>query len=137
MRRLLACPLACLFACTVAWTVQAARPVAPPGTKPGAKPADAATAQREIEGLIAALGRSGCSFERNGEWYDGARARTHLGRKYDYLRRRDPAGSAESFIERAASRSSGRADHVRCPGKSMESASAWFHRQLRDLRAAR
>jgi hypothetical protein len=131
MRRL----LACLFACAVVLPAQAATPSA----RPAANPADAATAQREIEGLIAALGRSGCSFERNGDWYDGARARTHLGRKYDYLRRRDPAGSAESFIERAASRSStsGRAYHVRCPGKPVESASAWFHRQLRDLRAAR
>lgn len=131
MRRL----LACLFACAVVFAAQAATPPARPATKPDA----AATAQREIESLIAALGRSGCSFERNGEWYDGARARTHLGRKYDYLRRRDPAGSAESFIERAASRSStsGRAYHVRCPGKPVESASAWFHRQLRDLRAAR
>jgi hypothetical protein len=125
--------LACLFACAVVFQARAAAPPA----RPAAKPADAATAQREIEGLIAALGRSGCSFERNGEWYDGARARTHLGRKYDYLRRRDPAGSAESFIERAASRSStsGRAYHVRCPGKPVESASAWFLRQLRDLRA--
>jgi hypothetical protein len=131
MRRL----RACLLACAVVSSAQAATPSA----RPAAKPADAATAQREIEGLIAALGRSGCSFERNGDWYDGARARTHLGRKYDYLRRRDPAGSAESFIERAASRSStsGRAYHVRCPGKPVESASAWFHRQLRDLRAAR
>jgi hypothetical protein len=129
MRRL----LVCLCACAVVFTAQAATPSARPATKP----ADAATSQREIEGLIAALGRSGCSFERNGDWYDGARARTHLGRKYDYLRRRDPAGSAESFIERAASRSStsGRAYHVRCPGKPVESASAWFHRQLRDLRA--
>ncbi len=124
-----------LLACTVALSVQAAAPVA----KPAAKPADAATAQREIQGLIEALGRSGCAFERNGEWYDGARARTHLGRKYDYLRRRDPNGSAESFIERAASRSStsGRAYHVRCPGKAVEPASTWFNRQLRDLRAAR
>jgi hypothetical protein len=131
MRRL----RACLLACAVVSSAQAATP----SVRPPAKPADAATAQREIEGLIAALGRSGCSFERNGDWYDGARARTHLGRKYDYLRRRDPAGSAESFIERAASRSStsGRAYHVRCPGKPVESASAWFHRQLRDLRAAR
>lgn len=124
-----------LLACIVALSVQAAGPVA----KPVAKPADAATAQREIQGLIEALGRSGCAFERNGEWYDGARARTHLGRKYDYLRRRDPAGTAESFIERAASRSStsGRAYHVRCPGKAVEPASTWFNRQLRDLRAAR
>ena len=129
MRRL----LGCLFACAFALSAQAAAPPAKPA------PADAAKAQREIESLIAALGGSGCSFERNGEWYDGARARTHLGRKYDYLRRRDPAGSAESFIERAASRSStsGRAYHVRCPGKPVESASAWFHRQLRDLRARR
>lgn len=129
MRRL----LACLFACAVALSAQAATPPA----KPSTRPADSAASQREIESLINALGRSGCSFERNGEWYDGARARTHLGRKYDYLRRRDPAGSAESFIERAASRSStsGRAYHVRCPGKQVETASAWFHRQLRDMRA--
>ncbi|MBL8263604.1 MAG: DUF5329 domain-containing protein [Xanthomonadaceae bacterium] len=133
MRRI----LACLCACAVVLSVQAAAPTTKPSSATANKPADAATAQREIEALIAALGRSGCSFERNGEWYDGARARTHLGRKYDYLRRRDPAGSAESFIERAASRSStsGRAYHVRCPGKPVESASTWFQRQLRDMRA--
>lgn len=135
MRRL----LACLFACAMIHSAQATSPPARTSEANPVKPADAATAQREIQGLIDALGRSGCAFERNGEWYDGARARTHLGRKYDYLRRRDPAGSAESFIERAASRSStsGRAYHVRCPGKAVEPASTWFQRQLRDLRAAR
>lgn len=95
-------------------------------------------AQREIDGLIAALGDSGCEFERNGSWHDAKTARAHLQKKYDYLRKRGMADTAESFIERGASKSSmsGKPYRVRCPGKAVDTAAHWFEQRLKTLRAA-
>ena len=94
-------------------------------------------AQREIDALIAGLGASGCAFERNGHWYDAKTAKAHLQKKYDYLRKRDMADTAELFIERAASESSmsGKPYRVRCPGKSAEPSAQWFRQRLQALRA--
>lgn len=102
-----------------------------------ASAAPTAKAQREIDGLIAALGDSGCEFERNGSWHDAKAARAHLQKKYDYLRKRGMADTAESFIERGASRSSmsGKPYRVRCPGKAVDTAAHWFEQRLRTLRA--
>ncbi len=95
-------------------------------------------AQREIDGLIAALGDSGCEFERNGSWHDAKKARAHLQKKYDYLRKRGMADTAELFIERGASKSSmsGKPYRVRCPGKAVETAAEWFEQRLQVLRTA-
>ncbi len=103
-----------------------------------ASAAPTAKAQREIDGLIAALGDSGCEFERNGSWHDAKTARAHLQKKYDYLRKRGMADTAESFIERGASKSSmsGKPYRVRCPGKAVGTAAHWFEQRLRTLRAA-
>lgn len=100
------------------------------------KPPDAAT---EITGLIDRLGRSGCEFERNGTWYAAARAKSHLARKYEWLRKRKLAGTTELFIERAASRSSlsGRPYHVRCPGGPATESATWFGLELKRLRGER
>ncbi|KRG47866.1 hypothetical protein ARC20_02800 [Stenotrophomonas panacihumi] len=101
-----------------------------------AAPADA---DAGIHALIDALATSPCKFQRNGSWYDGARAAAHLQRKYDYLRQRDQAGTPEQFIERAASRSSvsGRAYRVACPGQPEQDAAAWFQQQLQAQRRHR
>lgn len=103
-----------------------------------ASAAPTAKAQREIDGLIAALGDSGCEFERNGSWHDAKAARAHLQKKYDYLRKRGMADTAESFIERGASKSSmsGKPYRVRCPGKAVDTAAHWFEQRLKTLRAA-
>ena len=102
----------------------------------GAAPPPAAA--REIEGLIAALGASGCDFQRNGSWYPAKKAEQHLRRKYDYLRERDKVATAEQFIALAGTRSSmsGRAYSVRCPGKPVVDSAAWLQGRLRALRAA-
>jgi hypothetical protein len=102
-----------------------------------ASAAPTAKAQREIDGLIAALGDSGCEFERNGSWHDAKAARAHLQKKYDYLRKRDMADTAELFIERGASKSSisGKPYHVRCKGRAMDTAQHWFEQRLQALRA--
>lgn len=100
--------------------------------------APTAKAQREIDTLISGLGNSGCEFERNGSWHDAKAARAHLQKKYDYLRKRNMADTAELFIERAASKSSmsGKAYRVRCPGKTAEPSERWFRQRLQTLRAA-
>ena len=102
---------------------------------PAAPPADA---QREIDGLIAALGRSGCQFQRNGRWYPASDAQAHLRRKYDWLRKRDLVDSAEQFIARAGTESSvtGKAYQVRCGGRAAEPAAEWLRARLAALRAA-
>ena len=99
--------------------------------------APTAKAQHEIDALIAGLGSSGCEFERNGSWHDAKAARAHLQKKYDYLRKRDMADTAELFIERAASKSSmsGKAYRVRCPGKAAEPSERWFRQRLQTWRA--
>ncbi|MBN6151556.1 DUF5329 family protein [Xanthomonas sp. AmX2] len=93
-------------------------------------------AEREIQALLAALRASPCRFQRNGSWYGAAEASAHLQRKYDYLRKRELADSAEQFIARGASASSasGRAYRVACPGRPEQDAAAWFGQQLDALR---
>ena len=94
-------------------------------------------AEREIEALIAGLGSSGCEFERNGSWYDAAQAEEHLRTKYEWLRKRGMADSAEKFIERGASQSSvsGKNYQVRCPGKPVTESGIWFRALLTRQRA--
>jgi hypothetical protein len=92
--------------------------------------------QRDIEALIASIRASDCRFERNGRWYDAAAAQAHLRKKYDYLRKRGLADSAESFIERGASRSSisGKPYRVRCGGAPASESGPWFRRKLGEIR---
>jgi hypothetical protein len=92
----------------------------------------------EIEGLVSALGRSGCSFQRNGSWHDAGAAQEHLQRKYEWMRDRDRIASTEQFIADGASRSSmtGRAYQVRCPGQPDRSAAAWLSATLQQQRKA-
>ncbi|MFC4310087.1 DUF5329 domain-containing protein [Steroidobacter flavus] len=93
-------------------------------------------AKQEIEHLIAHLGSSGCQFNRNGSWYDAARAVSHLERKYEYLLKRDLAPTAEAFIERAASESSasGKPYLVKCPGQMEVRSGDWFRSALATFR---
>lgn len=95
-------------------------------------------ARREIGQLMGALSSSSCEFNRNGNWYDAAQARTHLQRKYDYLLKKNLVDTAEQFIDRAASRSSfsGKAYRVRCPGRPEQDSAAWFQAQLQRLRGS-
>lgn len=94
-------------------------------------------AEREIEGLIAGLASSDCQFERNGTWYGAAEAEAHLRSKYEWLRKRGLADSAEQFIERGASESSisGENYRVRCPDKPVTESGIWFRALLTRQRA--
>jgi hypothetical protein len=100
--------------------------------------APSASAERETQQLIQALGQSGCQFERNGSWHAAAEAQEHLQKKLAYLRKRDLADTAELFIERGASQSSlsGKPYHVRCGKAPATTAASWLQAKLVQLRAA-
>jgi hypothetical protein len=93
--------------------------------------------QIEIDYLLQYVETSGCSFYRNGSWYDGSHAKAHLRTKYDYLAARKLIGSAEDFIDKAATKSSmsGKPYKIRCgSGEEVESGQ-WFHQVLVRYRA--
>lgn len=104
----------------------------------GAAPT-AAGVRAEIDGLLARLQASDCQFDRNGTWYSGAEAKDHLLRKLSAIEGRTTVGSAEQFIELAASRSSttGRPYAVRCGGQASAPSQQWLTQQLAALRAAK
>jgi hypothetical protein len=92
----------------------------------------------EIEYLLNYIETSGCSFYRNGSWYEGARARAHLRAKYDYLTARQLIGTAEDFIDKAATKSSisGKPYKIRCgDGVEVESG-PWLRQSLAQYRAS-
>jgi hypothetical protein len=96
------------------------------------------TMQVEVNYLLSYIETSGCSFYRNGSWYDGARARAHLQTKYDYLAGRNLVGSADEFIDKGASKSSfsGKPYKIRCATATEVESGLWFHEVLARFRAA-
>ena len=94
-----------------------------------------ASTQAEIDRLLTRLQSSGCQFERNGSWHDGAEARTHIERKYRYLLKKQLVGSTEDFIALAASQSSvsGKPYRVKC-GNQQIASGRWMTDQLKQMR---
>jgi hypothetical protein len=92
----------------------------------------------EIDGLLAGLEASSCTFNRNGRWYSATEAKAHLLRKLKYLEDHGTVASAEQFIELAASSSSttGQPYLVKCgSGAPVESVS-WLRSELQRVRAS-
>jgi hypothetical protein len=98
-----------------------------------------AAVRAEIDAMLNRLEASGCQFQRNGRWHDGARARAHLLDKLAYIEKRGTVQSAEQFIELAASRSSvsGRPYQVRCDGLAPVESRRWLGDQLTAIRGAK
>jgi hypothetical protein len=99
-----------------------------------AQPLTSLTPQTETQGLIELVAQSGCSFERNGKFYDAKSAAEHLRMK---LKRAGPrVSSAEQFIAKIASNSylSGQLYRMRCPGEPEQSTSQWLTSRLHSLR---
>jgi hypothetical protein len=86
----------------------------------------------EVDYLLAKIAGSGCAFNRNGTWYDAARAVAHLQLKYAYLAERGAIKSTEDFIEKAASRSSmtGHLYWIQCDGMATVASGPWLRSQL-------
>ena len=96
-----------------------------------------AAVRAEIDALLQALAKSDCEFYRNGNWYAGPKAASHLQRKLDYFERKGLISDAASFIAAAATRSSmsGEAYQVRCPGQPAEPSAQWLSHELEQVRA--
>lgn len=90
--------------------------------------------QDEIQYLLQYVEISGCEFERNGTVYGSKEARSHLERKYNYVRKY--VDNTKDFIKYAASESSmsGRKYQVTCNGNTQASAE-WLHGELSTYRA--
>src|SRR5580692_1949957 len=95
--------------------------------------------QTEVEYLLQHMEDSGCEFYRNGIWYNGRRARSHLYDKYRYLVAHDDISTTDDFIERAASRSSvaGIPYQIRCSGAAAVESRHWLLDALAAYREAR
>lgn len=107
------------------------------GFSPAAQAATPSPAtQAEIAHLLDYLGNSKCEFHRNGTWHTAADARRHLEKKRDYLLKRSLIGSAEDFIDRAASSSSmtGEKYKVRCKPNPAVPSAEWLKTELKRYR---
>jgi hypothetical protein len=95
-----------------------------------------AKAQAEIAHLLDYVAAPGCQFYRNGSWHEGAEARAHLKKKYDYLLKRDLVTNAESFVELAASESSmsGKPYQVKCGGGKAVASGPYLTEELQRFR---
>ncbi len=91
------------------------------------------TWRTEINHLLAFIETSNCTFTRNGKTYPPAKAREHIGAKYEYLKNR--IESAEQFIAYGASKSSitGKKYSVTCDGVSLPSEQ-WLTTELHKFR---
>ena len=101
-----------------------------------AQAAPDARARQEVAVLLDAVAGSQCQFHHNGSWYEGAQARAHLQKKYDYLEQKKLVASTEQFIERPASERSisGKRYQIRCPGTPAVDSPAWLKERLAGLR---
>jgi hypothetical protein len=92
--------------------------------------------QLEVNFLLGYIEGSGCEFYRNGTWYDGKSAQTHLRDKYKYLVANNLINTTEDFIERAATQSSfsGKPYEVRCNGGAPVTSSQWLRDELARFR---
>ena len=94
-------------------------------------------AQAEIAHLLDHVATPGCQFNRNGSWHEGAEAKSHLQKKYDYLVKRDLVTNAESFIAGAATESSmsGKPYLVKCGGGKVVASAVYMKEELARFRA--
>ncbi len=94
------------------------------------------TTRAEINQLIAYLQQSDCRFYRNGKWHDSAAAVKHLNKKYRYLLKKGYISTTETFISRAASKSSiSKKDYrVQCGESDPVTSESWFSDQLAEIR---
>jgi hypothetical protein len=96
------------------------------------------TPQEEVEHLFQYLQKSGCRFNRNGTWYSSEKAVDHLRSKYAYLVKKGLFTTAESFIDKGASKSSmsGTPYQVQCDSLPPTPSGPWLTAELKRYRLA-
>jgi hypothetical protein len=89
-----------------------------------------AEGQKEIDYLLGAVGTSGCTFYRNGMWYESIRAEEHLRGKYAFMKY--SLNIAEDFIEYAATKSSmtGEPYLIKCGSAAAVPSAQWLRGEL-------
>jgi len=104
---------------------------------PAARATPPAPVQAEVNQLLESIATSGCEFFRNGSWHDAKQAQLHLRYKYEALAARNQIGTAEDFIEKAATRSSlsGRPYAIRCGDGIIVTTNQWLRDELARLRS--
>ena len=87
----------------------------------------------EIQHLIEFIGKTDCTFIRNGKEYDGLQASDHISGKYDRVKRW--IKTTEDFIFKIASRSSFSGKHylIRCHGEEQD-CERWLLDELETYR---
>jgi hypothetical protein len=104
-------------------------------------PADGIAAQSaaetEISHLLDFIETSRCEFFRNGAWYTATQARAHMDEKLALVQKANGVTSAESFIEKVASRSAltNLPYRVRCSADGVVPVADWLTVELRRYRA--
>lgn len=95
------------------------------------------TTEQELDVLLRELGASGCKFQRNGSWYEAAKAVEHLKKKRDYLVKKGRIKTAEDFITLGASESSmsGKPYRVACPDVPEVDSKIWLQSRLESIRS--
>ncbi|GJM08807.1 MAG: hypothetical protein DHS20C11_10830 [Lysobacteraceae bacterium] len=85
--------------------------------------------EQEIAHLLHYVANTSCLYDRNGKHHEGAKARSHIERKYRYFA--DQIESTEDFIRLAASKStvSGKPYRVICDDNTFDSED-WFTAEL-------
>ncbi len=98
-------------------------------------PASFANSEQEINHLLDYVGKTECSYLRNGNSHNGEEARSHIQKKYDYYR--DDIKTAEDFIAYSATKStmSGNKYTIQCIGKKVQYSGDWLNAELKRYRA--
>jgi hypothetical protein len=89
----------------------------------------------EIEHLLNFVGKTECTYQRNGNGYSGREAREHIQKKYAYYR--DDIKTAEDFITYSATKStmSGKKYTINCIGEKVQFSGEWLNSELKAYRA--
>ncbi|MEA3419988.1 MAG: DUF5329 domain-containing protein [Campylobacterota bacterium] len=95
-----------------------------------------ADTQQEINHLLDFVGKTSCTYERNGSMHAGPDAKEHITKKYDYYK--EKIKTSEDFIRYSATKSelSGKKYQVHCPGKATQYSSDWLLTELKAYRKA-
>ena len=96
--------------------------------------ADTDIVEQETQYLLDYIEHSGCVFIRNGSEYSPQKARSHIQRKYNYVK--DKISTTEQVIQYAATESSwtGRPYTINCPNKTAVPSADWLTKALIDYR---
>jgi hypothetical protein len=91
----------------------------------------------EINVLLARMQSSGCTFYRNGQWFNAARAKRHLMSKLENVEAVTTLESTEEFIALVATKSSasGRPYQLRCAGAAATPSAEWLTTELAAIRS--